>query len=265
VRNLVALGPRHPGSVARQRAADYICARIQALGLAPIREAWHDEAEGLTFENLRVVLPGRSPKTLLLGTHYDTKLELAVPPAPGEGPFVGANDGGSGSGLLLALCEDLVLRGLERPALELVWLDGEESIPPRWDAARALFGAREFVRRHLGRDHRYGAFVLLDMVGHRELAIDRETSSTEALFAPFENAARALGHAAHFFGTTTAVDDDHMPFLNAGVPAVDLIQFEHNPEWHTYRDTLAIVSARSLAIVGSVILAALPELEASLR
>jgi len=260
-KHLVALGPRVSGSKARLRAADYIVARLKALGLEPIREPWRDEREKLDFENIRVRLPGRSKKVLLLGTHYDTKRKLSAPPPPGK-RFDGANDGGSGSGLLLALAEELVNARQERASLELVWLDGEESILPAWDMQRALFGSREFVRQHVHKKpHPYGAFVLLDMVGSRNLAIDRDRSSSQKLVPPFAAAAKKLGYSANFFAKTTEVDDDHVPFHKAGLPALDLIQFEQNPTWHTYEDTMAHISAKSLGIVGRVVLAAMPEVE----
>lgn len=261
VKHIVELGPRVPGSKAREKAADYICARLSALDLQPIRESWLDPDEKIRFENVRVRLPGRSEKTLLIGTHYDTKMELEEARPAGAPPFAGANDGGSGSGILLALIEDLVTWRMRGPTLEFVWFDGEESITPSWNMDRALFGSKEFVRRHLKAGHSYGALVLLDMVGHSDLAIDREETSSKELFGPFERAARALGYAKYFFQHGTAVDDDHVPFLNAGLPSIDLIQFEHNPEWHTHRDTMAIVSPKSLGIVGRVVLQALPNLE----
>ena len=266
VARLVACGPRTPGSQARANAADYICAHIKALGLQPIREAWNDKKEKLRFENIRVVLPGRSDKTLLVGTHYDTKVELDHEPGEDEQAFTGANDGGSGAGLMLAMLEDLVHLKMHKPTLEFVWFDGEESLPAKWNIDRALFGSKHFVKKHLpGKakgGHDYGAFVLLDMVGHKKLAIDREETSTKALFPPIEAAVAKLGYGKFFFKKDTSVDDDHVPFLNAGLPSIDLIQFEDNDEWHTYKDTMDIVSWRSLAIVGRVLWQALPAIEA---
>lgn len=263
VARLVELGPRAPGSKARERAADLICARLKALGLEPIREAWTDEREKIRFENVRCRLRGRTAKTLILGTHYDTKLVLPEDRREDEGTFQGANDSGSGSGLLLALAEEFAAAGLRRPSLELVWFDGEESIPAEWDLDRALYGSREFVRRHLVEGHGYGAMVLLDMVGAKDLRIDREESSSRELFPPFEAAVKRLGYEKYFFQTTSNVDDDHVPFLNAGLPAIDLIQFDDNPHWHRHSDTLDEMSPRSLGIVGRVVLAALPRIEAA--
>ncbi|MCA8971319.1 MAG: M28 family peptidase [Planctomycetes bacterium] len=258
VARIAELGPRHPGSKARERAADLIFARLRALDLAPMREAWFDEREKIRFENVRCRLTGNTNKCLLITTHYDTKLELPESRRDGDGPFVGVNDGGSGTGLLLALAEEFAAAGARRPTLELVWFDGEESIPAQWDLDRALYGSREFVRRHLQDGHTYGAMILLDMVGAKDLCIDREENSSKELFAPFEAAVKRLGYDEHFFQTTCDVDDDHVPFLEAGLPSIDLIQFDDNPHWHRNSDTLEHVSPRSLGIVGRVVLAALP-------
>jgi len=270
VTKIVGFGPRISGSKQRKRAADYIVARLAALGLKPIREPWTDKAEGIRFENLRVVLPGRTKKRILIGSHYDTKRELDREKPTPDTVFTGANDGGSGAGLMLALAEDLAPRGLDRPSLEFVWLDGEESLEVEWNRDRALFGSREFVRRHiLGDDGKpkqnpYAAFILLDMVGDEDLHIDADKASTQSLIPPFRAAAARLGYTSMFFQHDTDVDDDHVPFLDAGVPSLDLIQFEHNERWHTYNDTIEHISPRSLAIVGRVLLAALPELERTL-
>lgn len=262
VERIVQLGPRYPGSKAREAAADMICARLRALDLVPIREAWFDEGEQLRFENVRCRLRGDTDKCLIIGTHYDTKLELPAERQDQGTTFVSANDGGSGSGLLLALAEELAARGLRRPTIELVWFDGEESIPPLWDVDRALYGSREFVRRHLTKGHTYGALVLLDMVGAEDLHIDREASSSPELYPPFEAVVKQLGYDQHFFKTRSDVDDDHLPFLDAGLPAIDLIQFGENPHWHRHSDRLEHVSWRSLGKVGRVVLAALPAISA---
>lgn len=263
VRRIVALGPRISGSEARERAADLICARLRALGLAPVREAWLCKTEKVRFENVRCYLPGRTQKTLILATHYDTKRELAEERREGPGPFLGANDGGSGAGLLLAMAEDFAAAGRRRPSLELVWFDGEESFPTGWDLDRALYGSREYVRRHVTEGHKFGAMVLLDMVGASRLCIDREANSSDGLFPPFERAIAELRYGEFFFQSNCDVDDDHSPFLEKGVPAIDLIQFDNNPHWHRHSDTLGNMAPRSLAIVGRTVFKALPRIEAA--
>ncbi len=107
------------------------------------------------------------------------------------------------------------------------------------------------------------ALVLLDMVGDRSLNLRRDTNSTPWLTDLVWAAARRIGHGASFLDEPLAVEDDHIPFLRAGVPAVDLIDLDY-ADWHTAGDTLDKVSARSLQIVGDVVLAALPDIEARL-
>jgi hypothetical protein len=104
------------------------------------------------------------------------------------------------------------------------------------------------------------ALVLLDMIGDRDLRIRRDANSTPWLVDIVWNAAAKLGHTGTFSSELTTIEDDHIPFLRAGVPAVDIIDLE-NPTWHTPMDTIEYVSAKSLQVVGDVVLAAIPEIE----
>lgn len=263
VRWLVGLGPRIPGSPARKKAADHIEKTLKAMGYKPKREAFVADEEKIRFENIRCPIPGRTQKVLILGTHYDTKRSLS-----GSGPtekrvFHGANDGGSGTGLLLALARDLSrLKRKDRPSLELVFFDGEESLDVEWnEARRALYGSKYFAKKHLHKGHRYGGMVLLDMVGSKKLSIDLDEASTASLVEPLRRAARALRYEKFFFKKKTLVTDDHTPLLEKGLPCLDLIQFEVNPQWHTFDDDLSHISGRSLAIVGRTLWWSLPDLE----
>ena len=263
VETIVGFGPRIPGSKARQQAAGHIVKQLTALGFKPRREPFVADEEKIRFENIRCPIPGRSPRVLILGTHYDTKRSLSEVPPPGSRHFQGANDGGSGTGLLLALAKDLAsLDKKDRPSLELVFFDGEESLDVAWNSARrALHGSRHFAKKHLAKGHAYGGMILLDMVGSKKLAIDLDEASTATLVPPFRAAARALHYQKFFFQQKTEVVDDHVPLLEKGLPCLDLIQFEKNPEWHTHDDDLEHLSARSLAIVGRTLWWALPRLE----
>jgi Zn-dependent M28 family amino/carboxypeptidase len=108
------------------------------------------------------------------------------------------------------------------------------------------------------------ALVLLDMIGDRDLRIRRDANSTPWLVELVWAAAARLGHRGVFVNELTEIDDDHMPFVRAGIPAVDVIDLDY-PAWHTADDTLDNVRAGSLQIVGDVILAALPDIEQRLR
>ena len=168
--------------------------------------------------------------------------------------------------LLLALAP--VLKATEREAtIELVFFDGEESLDWRWnEAARALFGSKRLAKRHrdallLGKEPRIEALILLDMVGRKELHIQEELYSTELLRRITWSAAVATGHRQQFFRRAEAAADDHKPFLEVGIPAIDLIDLNGNPDWHTAADTLDKMSPQSLQAVADVVLTMLPAVE----
>ena len=151
--------------------------------------------------------------------------------------------------------------------IELVWFDGEEAVID-WDHPSGTdntYGSRYYVQaaRDANALRSLAAMVLVDMIGDRDLRIRRETQSTAWLTSLIWAAARRVNHQSVFIDETTLVADDHLPFLAAGVPAVDIIDLDY-PQWHTPDDTLQHVSARSLQVVGDVLLAALPDIEAHL-
>jgi glutaminyl-peptide cyclotransferase len=267
VRALVAFGARHPGSPGWQRAVDYIAAQVEALGLPARRDPFRDPVEDLDFQNLSTRIPGGTERYLVLGAHHDTKITHGHDDPAHNFPFVGANDSASGVGLLLALAE--YWRDHPPPAtVELAFFDGEESIPFKWNLARALFGSRRYVaeyQRSLAAKPaapRIGAMILLDMVAATDLHIDDDSNSDRELKAIVRAAAVACGHERHFFANSLAVTDDHLPFRDAGIPVIDLIDLADNPQWHTPQDTLEHLSATSLQIVGEVVLTALPAIAA---
>ena len=266
VSKLVAMGPRHTGSLGWHLSIAYIKQEIEKLGLQYHRDRWTDPDENLTFENIWVTFKGRSDDRILLACHHDTKKCTGHDDPDYNFHFVGANDSGSGVGLLLALAKELKKRK-HVATIQVVFLDGEESVPYGWDKDRALFGSQRFVQRYqrdrldLGGGSRIRGLVLLDMVGAKDLQIDKETYSDRKLQRVIHRAARACGHQRYFFQEDLAVTDDHVPFLDAGIPAVDLIDIENNPQWHTKEDTLEHISADSLQIVAEVVLTALPGLE----
>lgn len=266
VERLVAMGPRHVGKPGHGAQLDYICQQLEAAGLQPERDTWTDDKEQVAFTNVSATIAGELPQRIVIGCHHDTKCTEGHRDEAHNFAFVGANDGGSGVGLLLALAP--VLRQQKPKAtIQLLFLDGEESLDWDWnDGARALFGSRRFVRRYrdariLGEQDRIAAFVLLDLVGRKDLHIQEESKSTPELLDLVWSAAVATGHQQHFFRKRAAASDDHVPFLDAGVPAVDLIDLEDNPHWHQPTDTLANMSPRSLQIVGEVVLTMLPAIE----
>jgi len=254
VERLVAIGPRVAGSPGGVRAREYIVGELKKLPGAQVQvKAFEaDTPHGrLKLANVVAVLPGRRPDVIMLAGHYDTKLFK-------EFRFVGANDGGSSAALLLELARRLA--GAPRDyTYWLVWFDGEEA-REQWTERDSLYGSRRLAAE-LARDKRLPrAMILVDMIGDRDLDIRREAHSAGWLTDIIWDAAARLGHGRHFLRDTRPVEDDHVPFLRLGVPATLLIDFDY-PPWHTVDDTLDKVSAQSLAVVGEVLLEALPSVE----
>jgi glutaminyl-peptide cyclotransferase len=261
VRQLVAIGPRVAGSAGAQQAREYVTKEIAALGLQ-VREQTFDAATPfgpVRMVNLRVSIAGdaTTPETgqLVIAGHYDTKLFRGF-------RFVGANDGGSSTAFLIEIARALKDRRNPIP-LELLFLDGEEAVV-EWQGDDHTYGSRYYVdeARKNGTLHQIRAMILVDMIGDRDLRILRESNSTPWLTEIILAAARRTNHP-EFANEELAVEDDHIPFLRAGIPAVDIIDLDY-PAWHTDADTLDKVSARSLQVVGDILLAALPEIETRL-
>ena len=254
---LVSHGPRPAGSPELQKNRDYIKQQLAAIGVQATEQVWEDTtpAGRLRMVNLIATIPGARAERLVFAGHYDTK---RMP------RFVGANDGGSSAAFLIELAR--VLKARQNPlTMELLFLDGEEAVL-EWSGTDHTYGSRQYVEtaRASATLNTIGAMLLVDMVGDRNLNIRRESNSTRWLTDIIWAAAGRLGHGDVFLDEPLAVEDDHVPFLAAGVAAVDIIDLDY-PAWHTADDTLENVSARSLQTVGDVLLAALPQIEAALH
>ena len=207
--------------------------------------------------NVRATIPGARPDRIILAGHYDTKLFRQF-------RFVGANDAGSSTAFLIEMAR--VLKARTNPfTIELLFLDGEEAFIDWFLGDDHTYGSRHYVAeaKRTGDLARIKAMILVDMIGDRDLVIKREPTSTAWLTDTIWAAAKSLGHGSTFVAESFTVEDDHVPFLNAGVPAVDIIDLEY-PPWHTAEDTLDKVSARSMEVVGRVLTAALPKIESRL-
>jgi len=256
VRQVVGFGPRPAGSPALEATRRYIVQQMAASGVNTAEQAFDaDTPVGrIHMVNVMVTIPGTRPDRIVFGGHYDTKLYRGF-------RFVGANDAGSSTAFLIELAR--VLKGRTNPfTVELVFLDGEEAMLPDWGPGDNTYGSRHYVAvaRKTGTLSQIRAFVLVDMIGDRDLEIRREGASTPWLTDLIWLSARRLGHADVFVNETELIEDDHVPFLEAGVPAVDIIDLHYAP-WHTAGDTLDKVSARSIQIVGDVLMDALPAIE----
>jgi hypothetical protein len=257
LRQLVAIGPRPAGSAQIRQARAYIARQLGAMGLTVQEQPFTADTPlgRVAMANLIVRLPGRRADRILFAGHYDTKLFR-------DQVFVGASDGASSAAFLVELARVLAGRAREYTT-ELVWFDGEEAVL-EWVTGGLdhTYGSRFYVQaaRQAGALPAIRAMILVDMIGDRDLAIRRDTMSTGWLTDLVWAAARRVGHDSVFLDAETQVDDDHIPFLEAGVPSIDIIDLDY-AAWHTPEDDLDHVSARSLQVVGDVLLAALGDLE----
>jgi Zn-dependent M28 family amino/carboxypeptidase len=256
---IVNIGPRPAGSAQLRQTRAYITGQISSAGLQVEEQPFTAQTPigPVEMVNLIVRLPGKRPDRLLVTGHYDTKLFK-------DQKFVGANDGGSSAAFLIELAR--VLKDQPRElTYELVWFDGEEAFVDWNTNSDNTYGSRHYVQaaQKAKALSAIKTMVLVDMIGDRDLRILRESNSTPWLTEIIWAAANRAGHGGTFVDQITAIEDDHLPFLKAGVPAVDLIDLEY-PAWHHVQeccDDMSRVSARSLQIVGEVLLAALPEIE----
>jgi Zn-dependent M28 family amino/carboxypeptidase len=227
--------------------------------LTAVEQTWVDDtpAGKLSMVNLIARIPGTRKDRIIVAGHYDTK---RLP----RFRFVGANDGGSSAAFLIELAR--VLKPRQNAfTIELLFLDGEEAVNAIWAGTDNTYGSRHYVEvaTRDGSLATLKAFVLVDMIGDRDLRIKRDGYSTSWLTDVIWDAARRQKLDAYFVPASTQIEDDHLPFLKAGVPSVDIIDLEYE-QWHTAGDTLDAVSARSLQVVGDVVVAALPQLETRL-
>lgn len=261
VAKLVSFGPRPPGSDAIRRTQDYIHSQLAGFGCTVDEDSFNAQTPvgNVSMKNIIVKVPGEAQGIILLLTHYDT-LRLDN--------FVGAEDGGSSSGLMLEMARDLCGGKPQTNAAWIAFLDGEEAQlvqngVAQWTDADSVYGSRELAARMAvaGDLKRVRAVILADMTGQYNLRIERESSSTLGLTDLVWKTAARLGYGNIFVQQPTTVEDDHGPFLKRGVPAVDIIDLDGYPYWHTPQDTLDKVSAASLAEVGYVILTTVQELQ----
>jgi glutaminyl-peptide cyclotransferase len=258
-REFVAIGPRWPTGPGHVKAEEFIRAHFQRT---------HDQLEEDHFTadtpigpvpmcNFIVRFPGKKPGVIVLGSHYETNYPLR------NINFVGANDGGSTTGLLMAIADRLRAEAQASPAKKLegysVWLvffDGEEAIQ-QWSASDSTYGSRHLAAKW-GRDgtlNQIKAFLLADMIGDKDLDILRETRSAPWLVGLVAQAAKKFGYQHYFFQQESEVEDDHLAFVARGVPSIDIIDLDYGPNnsyHHTAQDTMDKISAHSLMIDGDV-------------
>jgi len=257
VAKLVSFGPRRPDSDGIHHAQQYIVGELKSYGCAVDQDDFHSQTPvgEVAMKNIVAKAPGAEQGIILLLTHYDT--------APVK-DFVGAEDSGSSSGVMLEVAR--ILCGKKQAnAVWIAFLDGEEAFVDWNQDEDHTYGSRELAARMAvsGELKRVKAVILADMIGQYNLEIPQETNSTAWLRDLVWKTAAQLGYQEVFTKRDQAIEDDHIPFLHRGVPAVDLIDYDGFTQyWHTPQDTLDKVSPRSLAIVGHVILESVGELQA---
>lgn len=263
LKQFVAIGPRPAGSGGAEKTRDYIKSQMKALGIAIGEQAFEAQTPigAVRMVNIIATIPGGSGSStnsgrLIIAGHYDTKQFE-------EFEFVGANDSGSSTGFLIELARVLKDRKNALP-IEILFLDGEEAIG-EWETGNT-HGSRHYVAeaQRAGTLKNIKAMILVDMIADKQLVLKRDDNSTPWLVDAIWSAARKLNRP-EFVPDPTLIEDDHIPFIRAGVPAVDIIDLEYPDSsmsyWHTAEDTLDKVSAQSMQVVGDVLLAALPAIE----
>jgi glutaminyl-peptide cyclotransferase len=249
-RDVVAFGPRYIGSPGHARAEAYLRKELHGDNVQEDVFTASTPAGKLRMTNFIARFPGAKDGVIVVAGHYDTLYQ--------RNDFVGANDGGSSTGLLLELARQLRGKKLEGYSVWLVWFDGEEAIQ-HWSPSDSVYGSRHLaeVWAKDGTLKKIQAFLLLDMIGDADLNLERDRNSTPWLLDVVYKAAGDLGYQLHFFGRLNEIEDDHLPFARAGVPVADIIDLNYGPNnsyWHTPQDTMDKLSAQSLEIVGSAVL-----------
>ncbi len=265
-RKQVEFGPRPPGSPELAKTREYIIGELRSFGLVVstgefIAKTPKGEKK---MVNITAEVPGELNDVIIISSHYETKYYKDM-------QFVGANDPAASAGTLVELGRVLAAKQ-ERPKFTywLVFFDGEEALCEGWDDCGTpeepdnTYGSRHYVSELRNRNelNRIGAMVLLDLIGYKNLELRRDTMSTRWLVDIIWQTGRELGYGAIFLNESEDVGgDDHVPFLRAGIDAVDIIQLSSYPYWHRADDTLDKISPRSMKIVGDVVLASLPKIE----
>lgn len=252
VHGLVAQGSRDAGTPGAEKAARYLAARLRAVGVAAAVETFTNQTPRgpRAFHNVVGTLPGSTSNLILVASHFDTKAGIG----PG---FQGANDSGSSCGVLLELARAIAKRPRIGPEIRLLFFDGEECLVG-YSEIDGFHGSREYAEKLVreGRKRDVRALILLDMVGDRDLTITLPRNVDQQLAIRFLRAAEEEGIRTKFALSSYEVGDDHVPFLERGMPAVDIIDFQYgsgpglNDYWHTLQDTTDKLDAGSLQGIG---------------
>ncbi len=251
VKEIVAFGSRPPGSEAHAKLERYIVAKLKGVEVEEDKFTAQTPVGKFPVNNIIAKFPGKKNGIIVVAGHYDTNYPLPK-------NYVGANDGGSSTALLLSLADQL--RGKQRDGYSvwLVWTDAEEAFV-KWTDSDSVYGAKQLAEkwRADGTAGKIKGFILVDMIGDADLDIQRDSNSTPWLTELVSQAATNLGYQSHFFQQTVGMEDDHLPFAKVGIPVVDLIDYTYgynNVFHHTADDTVDKLSAQSMAITSDVVM-----------
>lgn len=253
---LVAIRPRDAGTAGARRAAVHLEGKLNALGVKASIDTFSEETPSgkLFFNNVLGRLPGKTKRLVVIGSHFDTKAGISP-------DFQGANDSGSSSGVLLELARVLSEKAPLETELLFAFFDGEEC-RVEYGPNDGLHGSRRLAQQlfESGGAEFVEAVIVLDMIGDRNLNITVPRNSSRKLVKELFFAAHQQGVRSVFSLGKSSILDDHVPFLLAGMPAIDVIDFEFgsapglNDYWHTMEDSMDELSVESMQIVGDTVL-----------
>jgi len=251
VKEIVAIGSRPVGSPGHAKLEQYIHSKLKGDQVDYDAFTTGTPVGNFRINNIIAKFPGKKDGIIVVAGHYDTNYPL--PKA-----YVGANDGGSSTALLLALADQLRVKANDGYSIWLVWTDGEEAFV-KWSESDSLYGTKHLAQKWQqdGTAKKIKAFILVDMIGDADLDIQKESQSTPWLSELVYKAASNLGYQSHFYQFAAPIADDHLPMLKVGIPSVDIIDLDYgynNAYHHTVDDTLDKLSPKSLAITGDVVL-----------
>ncbi len=251
-REFVAIGPRWIGSPGHLKAEAFLKEQFRHDQLDEDTFTTNTQAGPMTMHNFIAKFPGKKDGIIVLASHYETNYPLR------NIHYVGANDGGSTTGLLIEMANYLRGKPNDGYSVWLLFTDGEEAVQS-WTEKDSVYGSKHLAEKWQadGTLRRIKAFILADMLGDRDLDVQRDMNSTPWLEDLVYEAASQYGWQSYFFQRKTFDEDDHLPFVRRGVPCADLIDLDYgygNAYWHTAEDTMDKLSAKSLTIAGETIL-----------
>jgi len=259
IKEIVAFGTRPMGSENHKKVENYITSHLKGDQVED--DAFTaDTVEGkFPVRNIIAKYPGTKDGIIVILGHYDTNYPLR------NIGFVGANDGGSSTAILLEYANHLRDKKRDGYSVWLVWTDGEEAVR-QWSETDSLYGTRHLAEKWEkdGTLKKIKALFVMDMIGDADLNIERETNAPQWLSDLVFQAAERGGVQSHFYARSAAIEDDHLPFVKRGVPSIDIIDLDYgynNVFHHTAQDTIDKLSPRSLEIVGNTVLEAIRMLD----